>query len=232
MGSPAGEGDDDEHPQRRVTISRHFAVGRYEVTRGEFAQFVSQTQLRLEDGCNIWMGKWVFDGGKNWRAPGYSQTDRHPVVCVSWEDAQKYVQWISKKTGKNYRFLTESEWEYSVKANTDNNNFNNIKEAIYPGNFANSNRGTVYVGSYTQNDFKLYDMLGNVWEWVEDCYMENYNNASADASAVRLASGCKRVVRGGSWNSNIGNIRAENRFGGIYVDRDFNRGFRIARNIQ
>ena len=120
MGSPASEGGrkDAEGSVHRVTITRPFAVGVYEVTRGEFARFVEAAGHRMGD-CWTWEdGKWKKRSGHDWRNPGYDQTDVHPVVCVNWADAQAYVGWLSEKTGEGYRLLSESEWEYVARAGT------------------------------------------------------------------------------------------------------------------
>ena len=108
----------DERPQHSVTIRRQFAVGQYTVTRGEFSAFVTDTNHDPR-GCSVFRGgSWVLDQNRSWRDPGYAQTDQHPVVCVSFDDAQRYVQWLSRKTGQSYRLPTEAEWEYAARAGT------------------------------------------------------------------------------------------------------------------
>ena len=112
MGSPESEAgrDDDEGPVHRVTIGRPFAVGVKEVTRGEFGRFVSETGHSTGNACTEWYGEWKTHSGWSWKDPGFSQTDDHPVVCVTWHDARAYVKWLSGKTGKGYRLLSGSEW--------------------------------------------------------------------------------------------------------------------------
>ena len=120
MGSPPGEAGrfNNEGPQHRVVIGRPFAVGVFEVTRGEFERFAEGTDHPSGGACWWWdeeQGRAIQRQDRNWRDPGFEQTDRHPVVCVNWEDAQSYVGWLSKKTGHAYRLLSESEWEYAAR---------------------------------------------------------------------------------------------------------------------
>ena len=118
MGSPPGEGgrDDDEGPVHRVTISAPFAVGVYELTRREWSRFVSSTGHSTGDSCPTYeSGVWKKRTGRSWRNPGFSQGDGHPIVCVSWEEARAYVEWLSGETGAEYRLLSESEWEYVAR---------------------------------------------------------------------------------------------------------------------
>jgi formylglycine-generating enzyme len=110
-----------ERPQHSVAIRGEFALGQYTVTRGEFAAFVRDSGYEPPSGCYVYItttGQFILDQTRNWRNPGFPQTDRHPVVCVSFEDAQRYVQWLSQKTGKSYRLPTEAEWEYAARAGT------------------------------------------------------------------------------------------------------------------
>jgi formylglycine-generating enzyme required for sulfatase activity len=121
MGSPETEKgrDKEEGPQHQVTIPRPFAIGRFAITRGEFAAFVTESGFKSEDGCYVYDEKieWQLKKDASWRAPGFSQEyDRHPVVCVSWTDAKAFLGWLSQKTGAHYRLLTEAEWEYAARA--------------------------------------------------------------------------------------------------------------------
>jgi formylglycine-generating enzyme required for sulfatase activity len=159
------------------------------------------------------------------------------VLNVSWDDAQRYVAWLSKTTGKPYRLLTEAEYEYAARAGS---------ATLYPwgdhigANNANcngcdsqwDNTQTAPVGSFHANGFGLFDMVGNLWEWTEDCVNENYQGAPADGSAWIEGSDCKnRIVRGGSWNNTPVNLRAANRVGTSRGFRDNLLGFRIARTL-
>ena len=131
MGSPSSEVGrrETEGPRREVTIPR-FAAGRYEVTRGEFARFVAETGHVTPNICRVYVGEalaphspdWhgaAWETGRSWDAPGFPQTDNHPVVCVSWFDAKAYAAWLSRKTGDAYRLLSESEWEYVARGGTE-----------------------------------------------------------------------------------------------------------------
>jgi formylglycine-generating enzyme required for sulfatase activity len=158
------------------------------------------------------------------------------VINVSWDDANAYVTWLSKKTGKPYRLLTEAEYEYATRAGT---------ETPYPWgddigkNNANcngcgsewDNKQTAPVGSFAPNRFGLYDMVGNVWEWVEDCYHETYNGAPTDGSAWITGDCSTHVVRGGSWNNNPENLRSAFRIRLATVNRVSYLGFRVGRTL-
>ena len=239
MGSPASEEGryDNEGPVHRVRIPEPFAVGKYEVTRGEFARFVSATGH--DTGSSCWTregGKWKNRSGWSWRSPGYSQTERDPAVCVSWEDARSYARWLSGKTGKEYRLLSESEWEYAARAGTTTR--------YYWGNAIGRNRAncngcgsrwdneqTAPVGSFAANGFGLHDMHGNVWEWVEDCWNDDYAGAPSDGSAWESGNCARRVLRGGSWSGDPRYLRAANRGRSDTGFRSGSLGFRVARTL-
>ena len=255
MGSPSSEGDrwDDEGPQHRVTISRPFAVGVHEVTVGEFARFVSATGRSMGDSCWAYEnGEWEARSGPGWRNPGYGQTDGHPVACVSWEDARAYVEWLSRETGAEYRLLSEAEWEYAARAGTVTARYwgegeagqcryaNGADEASKRGYpdwewpIARCDDGAVWtapVGSYEANGFGLHDVLGNVWEWVADCWNDSYAGAPGDGSAWQSGDCGTRVLRGGSWFDRPGYLRSALHNGYVTGDRDFNVGFRAARTL-
>ena len=220
MGSPEEERyrDENEGPQHRVTISKPFAVGKHEVTVGQFEEFVNKTKHPSSE----------------WRNPIFKQSANHPVVNVSWEDAQTYVYWLSTKTGQNYRLLSEAEWEYVARAGTTTAyHFG----PIILGNQANYGKvmGTVAVGSYPANKFGLHDVHGNVREWVEDCFHASYKGAPSDGNA--WVSGCVkelddfRVLRGGSWLSDPGDLRSDDRSISRARGRIDVNGFRIARTL-
>jgi formylglycine-generating enzyme required for sulfatase activity len=255
MGSPPDEPgrDADEGPQHEVTIPRPFAVGKYEVTRSEFAAFVDASGHGPSGGCFVYTnGEWQEDSGKNWRDPGYEQSDQHPVTCVSWEDAQAYVRWLGGEAGKDYRLLSEAEWEYAARAESkmarfwgnDANlacNFANVHDDTskrvngFPWENHTCDDGfahTASVGSFDANDLGLHDMLGNVWEWSEDCWHSNYDDAPRDGSAWTTGGDCRRrVLRGGSWVNSPGFVRSADRSGYYPDDRYFDNGFRVARTI-
>ena len=232
MGSPSSEEGrwDDEGPQHRVTIPEPFAVGKYEVTRGEFAQFVRATGHSTGNSCRKYEhGKWEGRSGRGWEDPGFRQDGREPAVCVSWGDAKAYVGWLSRKTGERYRLLSEAEWEYAARAGIRTSRYwgDNVSaqcdhangydrtaaaELDYDRNSAPCRDGSVHtarVGRYGENGFGLSDMLGNAWEWVEDCWHDSYAGAPTDGSAWVSGGECgRRVLRGGSWNNLPRNLRS------------------------
>ena len=253
MGSPSSEEGrwDDEGPRHRVTIGSSFSVGVYEVTRGEFGRFVSSTDRSMGDSCRTWEnGEWKARSGLGWRNPGFLQTDSHPVVCVSWDDAQSYVAWLSRETGEAYRLLSESEWEYVARAGTvtrywwgdgsssqcryANGADMSAKKHNSGWTVADCDDGyyqTSPVGSFGGNSFGLHDVHGNVWEWVQDCWNDSYAGAPGDGSAWEIGECSRRVLRGGSWNNDPGFLRAAIRYRVGTGVRFSNDGFRVARTF-
>ena len=204
-----------ENPQHRVNI-RSFAAGRYAISKGEFATFVRakgyQTEAERGDDCFAWNGKeWKKDAAYNWRNVGFTQADNHPVVCVSWNDAQAYIAWLNQSSGQTYRLLSEAEREYAARGGTQTafwwGDSINTAQANYAGTGTSYNgspkgeyrQATVPVNSFSPNPFGLYNVHGNVWEWVEDCWSENYSGAPTDGSAWTTGDCRYRVLRGGSW---------------------------------
>ena len=240
MGSPSGEEGryDDEGPVHRVRIAEPFAVGVYEVTRGEFGRFVRETGHSLGDTCWTYEGgEWKVRSGRSWRNPGFGQTDAHPVACVNWEDARGYVRWLSRETGEGYRLLSESEWEYVARAGTVTPYW--WGDAVGRGR-ANcdgcgsrwDDRQTAPVGSFTANAFGVHDVHGNVWERVEDCWHGGYAGAPGDGRAWTSGGICSaRVVRGGSWYYSPRDLRSAYRFRFPAGNRSSNVGFRVARTL-
>jgi formylglycine-generating enzyme required for sulfatase activity len=197
----------DESPQHVVTL-RSFALGRYPVTRGEYAAFVRETGYSAGDGCGRDSFKWNKVADLTWQNPGFDQTDRDPAVCVSWQDAQAYVSWLNNRVhGQSsapgpYRLPSESEWEYATRAGSTTYFWwgdDESKASAHAWFKANSGGHTHPVGLKPMNSFGLYDVVGNVWQWTEDCYAENYTSAPADGRASPGGTDCLRVDRGGSW---------------------------------
>ena len=228
MGSPAGEegGAIDERPMHRVTIVAPFAVGKYEVTFEEWEACVAG------GGCG---GYRPYDGG--WGR------GRRPVMNVSWEDAKGYVEWLSRKTGKEYRLLSEAEWEYAARAGTTvpfhSGATISTDQANYDGDYSYGSgrkgvyrKWTIQVGSFPANRFGLHDMHGNVREWVEDCWHPNYDGAPTDGSAWTSGGHCnRRVSRGGSWEDSPTLLRSAYRFSTEAGTRNDAYGFRVARTL-
>ncbi len=221
MGSPESEGwrRVDEGPAHRVEIARPFAVGAYEVTFAEWDACVAG------GGC----------GGYRPHDRGWGRESR-PVIHVSWEDAQSYVRWLSRKTGRQYRLPSESEWEYAARAGTDTRYHWGDEVGLNRANCAGcgsrwDDERTAPVGSFEANGFGLHDVHGNVWEWVEDCRNASHAGAPADGSA-RTAGVCGlRVLRGGSWYFLPRYLRSAFRAWSGRGERGGNVGFRVARTL-
>jgi formylglycine-generating enzyme required for sulfatase activity len=220
MGSPPSEvgNSSNEGPQHPVTIARSFAVGKFEVTFDEWDACV------VAGGCRH--RPFDADWGRG----------RRPVINVSWEHAtNEYLPWLSRKTGKSYRLLTEAEWEYAARAGTTTkyavgDTISKGQAQYSEGTWGTAGR-TVPVGSFPPNRFGLHDMHGNVQEWVQDCWNESYYGAPSDGSA-RMSGDCRsRTLRGGTWdfvaNSVRSGVRVPLSAGGYGT---FN-GFRVARTL-
>jgi formylglycine-generating enzyme required for sulfatase activity len=234
MGSPEGEGDDDERPRHKVTIKDAFAVGLCPVTRGEFAAFIGAKNHKIELGAYVWNGReWKEDPSKSWRDPGFRQDDDHPVACVNWHDAQAYVAWLKERSGgKPYRLLSEAEWEYCCRAGTTS--AYSTGESITPAqaNFGQDAKGTTSVSKFPPNPWGLCDMHGNVWEWCEDNWHGDYNgDPLTDGSVWRGWNTSLRVLRGGSWGSLPQFLRSAGRGRDPADVRSGGIGFRVARTL-
>ena len=249
MGDLSGGGQADEKTVHGVTIPRSFAVGKFEVTKGEFARFVGATGHQTGGSCHVNNGEQLEDKkGYGWRNAGFGQTDRDPVVCVNWGDARSYIEWLSRKTGRVYRLLSESEWEYVARAgSTTKYSFGDSKSDLCKhGNAADQStdflwrnqscsdgygKQTSPVGSFRPNRFGIYDTVGNVWEWVGDCYNGSYAGAPSDGSAWTGGDCSRRVLRGGSWLSVPRYVRSAIRYGALSAVRIDVDGFRLARTL-
>ncbi|MDT7836954.1 formylglycine-generating enzyme family protein [Aquabacterium sp. OR-4] len=268
MGSPDDEAgraaDGHEGPVRELHIARRFALGREEVSVGQFRRFVADTghvtsaeRDPAGPSCLGWLAqdhRLAPRPGLQWRDPGYAQGEHHPVVCVSWHDAQAYLRWLSQRSGQAYRLASEAEWEYAARAGSHRSRpwgddpaqaclYANVadqtaaadgytwreRHACQDGHFV-----AAPVGSFRPNAFGLHDMLGNVWEWVQDCY-DPAAYARADAALDGRADetpGCAaRGLRGGAWISGPDRTRPAYR-GGYGPDTRTNVfGFRVARSL-
>lgn len=232
----------DEAPQHQVSL-RSFALGRYLVTRAEYAAFVRETGYSTADGCHISsMPRAATRAGASWQDPGFSQSDRDPVTCVSWQDARAYVAWLNGKVSRAgsaavngpYRLPSESEWEYAARAGTTTRFWwgdDDGRAASYAWYKDNSGGRTHPVGSKPANAFGVFDAVGNVWQWTEDCYAESYSKAPADGRADETAKDCLRVDRGGSWLYPAWLLRSATRERNPAEYRDVIMGFRVARTL-
>ena len=219
-----------ELPQHWVGIDKPIAMGRYPVTVGEWRLFVASTG-------------WRSSGEVDWDAPGFAQTDRHPVVGVNWFDAIRYVRWLSEVTCKSYRLPSEAEWEYACRAGTKTafsfGDTISTDQANYDGNFTYNGgargvyrRGTTPVGMFAANPWGLFDMHGNVWEWVQDVVHDNYDGAPLDGSAWEAGGDqARRILRGGSWLYNPRYLRAALRNGFSAALSNDIVGFRVVRDL-
>jgi formylglycine-generating enzyme required for sulfatase activity len=232
MGSAETEAgrNPDEGPLRRVTFARPFAIAKFEVTRGEFASFVRDTAYKTGGGCYAWTGSEWKD--HSWASPGIDQNDRHPAVCVSWEEAKAYTYRLSQVTGRSYRLLTEAEWEFAARAHASTPYSTGDTIRSDQARFGGGLSGTVEVGTFKPNLWGLHDVHGNASEWVEDCHRDVYTNAPLDGSAMIAGDCSRRVVRGGSWYA-IGPDELRSAKRGRYPQgwRHFHVGFRVARTI-
>jgi formylglycine-generating enzyme required for sulfatase activity len=234
MGATLGEEDAENvpsefrgwaRPRHAVHIAAPFYLGLHHVTRGEFSAFVKQSGREIND-CR---------GVPSWRAPGFPQTDDDPVVCVSADDADAYVRWLSRTTGKNYHLPSEAEWEYAARAGTEGVRYWRDDKAG-PCRHAATGlcglTGTVPVGRYPANAFGLQEMLGEAWQWTADCWHDSYADAPADGSPWRTGNCALRVVRGGAWSASAWVLRAAGRDANRTTYRASDVGFRVARAVQ
>ena len=242
-----------QRPKHPVSI-KSFAIGKYAVTRGEFAAFVRETGYDSK-GCQTYQeNTWKQSEANDWRSPGFEQTDRHPVVCVSWDDAQRYVSWLNGNVGEHgdgpYRLPSEAEWEYAARAGTTTERFwgddesrqceyanggDQTAKERYPGlTTATCRDGYIWtapVGSFRPNPWGLYDMLGNVAQWTEDCWNNDYSGAPSDGSAWKSGNCGGRVARGGAWVTLPFGLRSTVRHNLNQDIRSGYAGFRVAKTL-
>ena len=216
MGSKDGEGSGKERPRHKVTIANPFAVGKYPVTFAEWDAALAAGGVKHKPKT---------DWGRG----------RQPVMRVSWDDAQAYVEWLSARSGQPYRLLSEAEWEYCCRAGSTTaysfgDNITKQQAQFSQGNW-NSGGKTAEVGSFPANAFGLHDMHGNVWEWCQDCWNGNYVNAPTDGSVWTTGDCSRRVLRGGSWSDGPRTLRAARRSGCPASGRFIHGGFRLARGF-
>ena len=235
MGSPSDERGraETEGPQHVVTIERPFAVGKYEITFDDWEACVADRRCARQDDSGFGRGQ-------------------RPVINVSYEDTSLFVAWLSEKTGRKYRLLTEAEWEYAARAGSDKSRYwgNSTEDACHYANvftkatiakYKDADRAvfpcddgfieTAPVGKFKPNRFGLHDMLGNVWEWVDDCWNASYAGAPGDGSAWKTGECFRRVVRGGGWYYGPRNVRLAKRLPTAPTKRSHDLGFRVARSL-
>lgn len=218
----------EEGPVRPVTFRLPFYLGRFEVRRVEFHRFVVESGHRLQKGCTIGAR---YDTKGSYLRPGFAQTDDDPVVCVSWTDASAYGRWLSARTGVDYRLPSEAEWEYAARAGSSANFASGNTISLKAAHFESARSGTVPVGRYAPNGFGLFDMSGNAWEWVEDCWHDSLTTLPVDGRA-RAEPRCEtRTMRGGAWYNSARYVRLSARWANPERAGGNGVGFRVARNI-
>ena len=277
-----------EGPRHEVKIGAAFAVARFEISRGQFAAFVKESGYTAFQGkgCSVLRHadlQWVNDEARDWRHPAFEQGDDHPAVCISWDDAKAYADWLARKTGKKYRLLSEAEWEYAAlagsrgprpwgeddkaackHANVWDDTYEkerglprradrNFGAGTGPSFRDSSARAlkerregewfleshwcsdaysfTAPAGKYSANAYGLHDLIGNAWEWVEDCLNATYSGAPDDGSAWQSGNCDMRVLRGGSWSSIPRDARAVQRVFRPKSARRADMGFRVAMTL-
>ncbi len=235
-------------PQHLVTIPQAFALGKYPVTRGEFAAFAKDSGFSTNQPCKILVPVGYKGRGFNstaiWQRPGFDQADHDPVVCVSWDEARAYVAWLNKKSvhadsspqAGPYRLPSEAEWEYAARARTRTTRWwgdtiGKDKTICTKCGSPWDNQQPAPVGLYGANAFGLSDMLGNVWQWTADCWNENYVGAPTDGGPWLTGYCAQRVDRGGSWRSDPASVTSAARVLDFAVDHDNSIGFRVAKTL-
>jgi formylglycine-generating enzyme required for sulfatase activity len=256
MGSPASESghEDVEGPPRRVRITNRFAVGKFEVTVDQFSSFVTETGMAVSELCRELVG--VDHSNPTWdleeasfRHPGFTIVGSQPAVCVSWLEAQGYATWLQRRTGRPYRLATEAEWEYAARAGTQTSYSFGDDETMLCAYAKFADLGSRYawrdacrsdmvaygpapVGSLKPNPWGLFDMHGNAWEWVQDCWTPNASETPTDGSAFTRPNGCEEgVIRGGSFASGSRRVRSAMRAPSPVAAHNYNTGFRVALSL-
>jgi formylglycine-generating enzyme required for sulfatase activity len=259
--APELDADTGESPAVALSFSRPFQVSRREITVGEFRRFVEATGAKSVPGCRVWAGgQWVQDPDRSWRDPGFAAAPRDddPVVCVSWDDARAYAEWLSAESGKRYRLPSEAEWEYVARGGTsyprdggerDSRedvvlslacDYANVYDATaveslgLPWPNARCSDGAPMLaptGRYKPNAFGVHDIIGNAREWVMDCYTSSYAGRPQDSRAWTWQGGCElKGVRGGSFASRPRDARGAARGAAPASHRQSDLGFRVARD--
>jgi formylglycine-generating enzyme required for sulfatase activity len=248
MGDIFGEGLPGDNPVHNVCVD-DFYMGRYEVTVGDFRKFVQETGYKTEaeqqDGCHGWINNHEIKKREySWQNPSFPQSERDPVVCVSWNDATAYIAWLNNKEGKSYRLPTEAEWEYAARSGgkryrfswgngepsgniTDKTSMQKLLgESDWKG-YDDGHAFTATVGSFRPNEIGLYDMSGNVYEWIADWLNHEYYKKSPRHNPAGPEQGTVKVLRGGSWNPLPALVQTTGRRGQVPGGRGAWMGFRL-----
>lgn len=239
-----------EKPEFTVTLPQ-FSLSKTEITRGQFKKFIESSSYSPSAGC--WVFKtalWKFYKKRNWENPGFKQDDNHPVVCVNWNDAQAYVEWLSDKVDKTYRLASEAEWEYAARGGNETTfawgnsisracEFNNVYDILGHQTIKSKwlknvpcEDGAIYTNSvaqYKANGFGLYDMSGNVMEWVDDCWFNHHDVSNTTGKSRRGGVCTKRVQKGSNYQFSQLSLRPAARWSDEPNDRTIYVGFRVMR---
>jgi len=235
----------DEFPARRVDIKSDIAFGTTPVTRGQFAAFLRATDHEIAGGCwTLTPDGWAIDDAANWRAPGFPQTDQHPVTCVSRDDTMAYLTWLTTATGQVYRLPTEAEWVHAAGPSALNRpsetlcahgNVNDLtaknKVAKVAEHCDDGFLHTSPVANFSANEFGLFDMVGNVWEWVADCHNGGYADLPTDGTSQTDETCEAYALRGHSWTDPPGPVRLGTRYALPPDARQSIVGFRVVRDL-
>jgi formylglycine-generating enzyme required for sulfatase activity len=241
-----------------VRIPRALAIGRFEVTRAQYAKFIADSGYEPHPGCRSWdpaLSRFSDDGRRGWQNPATPALplDDHPVSCVSFQDAQAYVQWLARKTGVRYRLPSEAEWEYATRAGSSTlrpwgddaaagcaraNTYDLTAQAQYrlgwaPAACRDGFADLAPIGQFEANAFGLHDVIGNVREWVQDCATGSYVGRPVDARAWEWLGGCReRVLRGGGWDTPPSRARSASRDSAPAELHADDTGFRVALDVE
>lgn len=260
MGDSTGEGRDNERPARPTSISAPFAISKFPITVEQFQAFVkasgytTKAERSPEEGCwgvkdDITIG-WLPN--QNWINNNLKQEENHPVVCVTWNDASEYTQWLAQTTGFSYRLPSEAEWEYAARAGAEGKfyfgddsggvceHINHADDQMVKAWKADTGVSecddgfltTSPVGSYPANRFGLYDMFGNVWEWVADCHRPHPSVLGPLQKATHNLSCDGYTLRGASWASRPEGVTTSYRISGEADTRTVDYGFRVVRELE
>ncbi len=236
QGSPVTEeGREEDESGRQVAISQAFYVGKHPVTRGQFAAFAESTRYRTEaekgqsGGFGVENGKLVQRPGFNWRNPGFPQTDEHPVVIVTAQDARSFCQWLSTRSGRACALPTEAQWEYACRAGSTGPRYLGLAVNDVAWHRGNSGGQTQPVGQKKPNAWGLHDFYGPVWQWCSDWYAPYPGGAATDPNQTNpsLSDKPRQVLRGGSFLSDVSHSRSAERYRNDPASRNADNGFRI-----
>jgi len=240
MGDTTGEDNrfEEARPVHDVTIKNPIAMGKNEVTRGDFRLFVEESGYDVGNDCRVKEGeKYRKSSDGNWLAPGFSQADTDPVVCISWYDAIAYTEWLSAQSGERYRLPSESEWEYAARASTNTryswgNELGQNNANCEDCGSRWSSKKPAPVGSFPENPWGLHDLHGNVAEWTGDCIEPDYSYAPRYGETVDSIENCPvRRERGGSWMTRSLWIHSAMRSRREATERSSELGFRVVREL-